>query len=217
MTLLPNFGAATFTQGTTITNPLFPLTPGTITAFHKDALEVDTRTTAVERNDVFVKFETRTITGVETVVVRDTAFDDRKMIEDTLDWYAQDDLGNVWYLGEIPVNHNYDNDGKFTGTDFGGGWETGVDGAVPGYNMEASPNIGDRYFQEFYAGVAEDEREVVATGLTITTNLGTFTGVTKILDTQALEPSAGAFKYFAPGVRRRSVPLPRRHSRHTRT
>jgi hypothetical protein len=38
-------------------------------------------------------------------VIRDTAYDNGVLIEDTLDWYAQDDFGNVWYLGEIAINY----------------------------------------------------------------------------------------------------------------
>jgi len=38
--------------------------------------------------------------GVSARVVLDTAYSDGILIEDTFDWYAQDDLGNVWYFGE---------------------------------------------------------------------------------------------------------------------
>ena len=32
--------------------------------------------------------------------VRDTRTSRGKLIEDTFDWYAQDNNGNVWYFGE---------------------------------------------------------------------------------------------------------------------
>ena len=40
------------------------------------------------------------ILGVQTTVLRDSAFDKALIVEDTLDYFAQDVTGNVWYLGE---------------------------------------------------------------------------------------------------------------------
>ena len=200
MPILPNFSAATFGNSTTINNRFFPLPGGTINSYGAELIDPDTGEEETERNDHFATFETKVIEGVEAVVVRDTAYADGLLVEDTLDWYAQDDEGNVWYLGEIATNYNYDDDGNFIGTDFDGSWQAGVDGASPGWIMRAAPKAGDSYFQEFYAGVAEDEGEVIATGLHIDTDFGSFDDVVKILDTSALEPGVGAYKYFAPGV-----------------
>ena len=196
----PTSAAATFGNSTNINNTFFPLPGGTINSYGAALIDPETGEEETERNDHFATFETKMIEGVEAVVVRDTAYADGVLVEDTLDWYAQDDEGNVWYLGEIATNYNYDDDGNFIGTDFGGSWEAGVDGASPGWIMRAAPMAGDSYFQEFYAGVAEDEGEVIATGLHVETDFGSFDDVVKILDTSALEPGVGAYKYFAPGV-----------------
>ncbi|MCV9962601.1 hypothetical protein OIU34_11895 [Pararhizobium sp. BT-229] len=200
MTLLPNFLAAKFGDPTNITNMFFPLPGGTINSYAAEIIDPETGEEETERNDHFATFDTKVIEDVEAVVVRDTAYADGLLVEDTLDWYAQDDEGNVWYLGEIATNYNYDDDGNFIGTDFDGSWEAGVDGAQPGWIMRAAPTTGDDYFQEFYAGVAEDEGEVIATGLHVETDFGSFDDVVQILDTSALEPGVGAYKYFAPGV-----------------
>jgi Ca2+-binding RTX toxin-like protein len=200
MAILPNFTAATFGNSTAINNQFFPLPGGTINSYSAAQIDPEAGEMETERNDHFATFETRTIEGVTVVVVRDTAYADGVLVEDTLDWYAQDDNGNVWYLGEIATNYNYNDDGEFIGTDFDGSWEAGVDGAAPGWIMRADPMPGDSYFQEFYAGVAEDEGLVIATGLDIETDFGSFQNVVKILDTSDLEPGVGAFKYFAPGI-----------------
>ncbi len=199
MTLLPKFSKAIFGDPTTITNSFFPLPEGTINSYAATIIDPETGEEETERNDHFATFDTKVIEGVEAVVVRDTAYADGLLVEDTLDWYAQDDEGNVWYLGEIATNYNYDDDGNFIGTDFDGSWQTGVDGAQPGWIMRAAPTAGDDYFQEFYAGVAEDEGEVIATGLHVDTDFGSFDDVVKILDTSALDPGVGAYKYYAPG------------------
>ena len=43
---------------------------------------------------------TRVIDGVTCVEVHDSVLTDGELTENTLDWFAQDKDGNVWYLGE---------------------------------------------------------------------------------------------------------------------
>jgi hypothetical protein len=83
----------------------------------------------------------------------------KKLAEKTFDYYAQDDEGNVWYLGEdtkelLPG-------GK---VDRSGSWLTGEDGAKPGLIMEADPRVPDAYRQECRSGEAEDLAWVVGRG-----------------------------------------------------
>ena len=200
MPVLPDLQDATFSDPSNVDNRFFPLPPGAINSYAAEIIDPETGEEEGERNDHFATFETKTIAGIETLVVRDTAYEDGILVEDTLDWYAQDDDGNVWYMGEIATNYNYDDEGEFTGTDFDGSWQAGVDGAAPGWIMRANPKPGDSYFQEFYPGVAVDEGEVIARGLSVETEFGSFDHVLKIRDTSSLEPGVGAFKYFAPGV-----------------
>ena len=117
------------------------------------------------------------------------------LIEDTDDWFAQDDSGTVWYFGEEVDNYSK---GKLK--DHAGSWEAGVDGAMPGIVMQARPTVGASYRQEYYFGEAEDAAEVVEVGLTITTPYGTFRDVIKIRETTALEPDVLEFKFYAPDV-----------------
>lgn len=77
-----------------VTNPYFPLKPGT--TFIYDG----TRDTQPRRAEVTVTSETKTITGVKCIVVRDVVTSNNALVEKTVDWYAQDADGNVWYFGE---------------------------------------------------------------------------------------------------------------------
>ncbi len=195
---LPDFRAAAFERGAPIDNPYFPLTPGTIRSYSgskEEGGEIET-----ESNDLFVTLETKKIKGVETTVVRDTAYHDGILVEDTLDWYAQDADGNVWYLGEIAYNYRYDDAGNYTSTDTDGSWTAGKGGAKPGWIMPAQPELGVSYYQEFARGIAEDEGRVEAVDEEVTITLDTYNDVLKTLDTTALEPTAREFKYYAPGV-----------------
>ncbi len=155
---------------------------------------------ATESNQVYVTYGTKDILGVQTTVVRDVAWDEGVLVEDTLDWYAQDTAGNVWYMGEFATNYEYDDEGNFIGTNTDGSWETGVDGALPGYLMPANPQVGDSYYQEFYLGEAEDEGEIVSLNESISIDLGNYENVLKTLDFTQLEPDVSEFKYYAPGI-----------------
>lgn len=196
---LPDFSAATFSSPLNIDNPYFPLAPGKTYTY--DVLNTDPDTGETESEVILVQVlnQTRLVAGVETQVVRDRVWLEGLLIEDTFDWYAQDDAGNVWYLGEEVTNFEYDDQGSLLGTTNEGAWETGVDGAQPGYIMPANPQVGDHYFNEFYPGEAEDHSEVVGLGETHTIPLASFDGVLHTRDFSLSFESYGE-KFYAPGV-----------------
>ena len=132
--------------------------------------------------------------GVKCVVVHDTVTLDGKMVEDTLDWYAQDKQGAVWYFGEATKEFK---SGGRTSTE--GSWEGGVKGAQPGIVMPAAPKPGDPYRQEFLSGEAEDMGQVVTTNETVTVPAGTYKNCVKTKDWSMLE-SGSEFKWYAKGI-----------------
>jgi len=173
-----------------INNDYFPLVPGTIYTYHAATADGE------EATVVSILHETKTILGVTCTIVRDVVSLDGVMIEDTYDWYAQDTDGNVWYFGEDVSN--YEN-GVFQ--DKEGSFKAGVDGALPGIVMLAHPVMEMPYRQEYYFNVAEDWGKVVATGLNVTTPMGSFMNCIKTADWNALEPDAPIeYKYYALGI-----------------
>ena len=153
-----------------------------------------------ERVETYVSYKTREVLGVKCTVVRDKAFLNGKLSEDTFDWYVQDKEGNVWYFGED--TKEYEN-GKVVSTK--GSWEAGVDGAKPGIVMEANPRVGDSYRQEYYEGEAEDMAEVLsldASGLNdaVSVPYGSFGDVLMTKEWNPLEPAVLEYKYYAPGT-----------------
>jgi hypothetical protein len=76
-----------------IDNPYLPFTAGTRWVYEGES------DGEIERIEVVVTDERRTVMGVDVTVVRDTVTVDGELVEDTLDWYAQDRDGNVWYFG----------------------------------------------------------------------------------------------------------------------
>jgi len=172
-----------------ISNPLFVAPVGARWVYEAHTDE------GVQRIEVSVLPETRTVWGTTVRVVRDTGYLDGVLEEDTRDYYAQDGQGNVWYMGEESLA--YDATGM---TSSAGSWEAGVDGALPGVVMLASPRTGDAYRQEYYSGQAEDFANVVALNETVNVPAGQFSGCLKTRDLSALEPDVDEYKFYCPGV-----------------
>jgi uncharacterized membrane protein YkoI len=172
-----------------INNPYLPFIPGTTTVFEGETEE------GSEHQETTVLHETRDIQGITATVVRDTVWLDGALKEDTYDWYAQDKDGNVWYLGED--TREYEN-GEVVSTE--GSWEYGVDGALPGIMMPGTPQVGDTFREEYYAGEAEDSGEVTSLSETASVQYGDFSNVVVIRERTPLEPDILEDKYYAAGV-----------------
>jgi hypothetical protein len=174
---------------TRIDNPYFPLTPGTTFIYEGQTAE------GFEHDEFAVTRNTRVIQGVTCVEVHDTVTLDGELTEDTLDWFAQDRDGNVWYFGE---NTHELEDGLITTID--GTFMAGVNGDKPGIIMKAHPAIGDFYRQEFSLANAEDFAETISLTETVTVPAGTFHNCLKSQETTPLETDLLEHKFYAPGV-----------------
>ena len=172
-----------------VDNPYFPLPPGTTFVYESHIGQ------HLQQNPVSVTHNTRVIDGVTCVEVHDTVMMDGQLTEDTLDWFAQDRDGNVWYFGEN--THELAN-GLIT--TIAGGFMAGVNNDKPGIIMEAHPAIGDFYRQEFSLNNAEDLAEIVSLTETVTVPVGTFHHCLKSKETESLDPNALEYKFYAPGV-----------------
>jgi hypothetical protein len=178
----PMLDAASFASS--VDNSFYPLVPGTV--FVYDAGE--------EHVEVTVLAETKEILGITCTVVHDQATIAGKVIEDTMDWFAQDADGAVWYMGEDTKEFN--DAGEVVSIE--GSWEAGRDGAKPGIIIPAIPTVGQTYRQEYYACHAEDMGEVLALDETATTPAGMYTGCLKTRDTTPLEPTVKEEKFYCP-------------------
>ncbi|MEO5886199.1 MAG: hypothetical protein ABIQ77_00920 [Anaerolineales bacterium] len=174
-----------------VDNPYFPLIPGST-----KVLEGMTEN-GLEHIEIKVLSETREVMGIQATIRQDTVYIGGELVEDTFDWFAQDKTGNVWYLGEDVSN--YEN-GQLT--DKAGSWEAGVDGALPGIIMYADPaaQLGKTYYQEYYAGEAEDAATLVSAGESVTVAAGSFENVVKTFDFTTLDSASLEHKYYATGI-----------------
>jgi hypothetical protein len=172
-----------------IDNPYMPFTPGS--KWRYEGMSDGVR----EINEVTVTDRHQRVLGIDAVVVHDVVESGGAVTEDTIDWYAQDKEGNVWYLGEQSKEFA---PGEPVST--AGSWEAGVDGALPGIVMPAVPRTGDAYRQEYYAGEAEDLMKVIATDHRATVEAGSYTSVVVTEEWNPLEPKVIENKSYARGV-----------------
>jgi len=133
--------------------------------------------------------------GIRATVVLDVATHHTRLLEKTFDWYAQDKLGNVWYLGEDTTAY-----GPGGRRDKSGSWEAGVEDAEPGLVMKTAPRILDTYRQEYLPGTAEDTAWTVGTTGSITVPFGPFRHVLTSLEATRVEPGLYDQKVYARGI-----------------
>lgn len=175
---------------TTIDNEYWPMEPGTQWVYREtgsgDPLTVVVTVTTATK---------KIANGITARVVRDTVTRGGEIVEDTFDWYAQDAVGNIWYLGEDTAEFE---NGEVVST--GGSFEAGVDGALPGIAMPADPRPGLAYRQEYLKGEAEDNGEVLSVREQADVPYGHAENVLLTKDTITIEPDVLEYKLYAPGV-----------------
>jgi hypothetical protein len=194
------FNPNNFSNPLNINNVLFPLVAGKTLIYNGNGEG------GCEQDRMAITNQTKTIAGVTARVVHDqvyvgaTCTGRLTLSEDTYDWYAQDNSTNVWYLGE----DSKDCDARGRCVQDPGSWQAGVDGAQPGLIMLANPHQGDHYFQEYYAGHAEDQASVDAVNINVMLTRPDayqprlFQHCIKTREYTRLEPGAVGYKYYCP-------------------
>jgi hypothetical protein len=183
----PKIDPAKFTSN--VTNKYWPMKPGTRWVYtgQKDGMP--------ERVEVTVTNQNKTVLGVHCVVISDVVTVNSTLAEKTVDWYAQDDKGNLWYFGEDTKEYK---NGIVTSTQ--GTWEAGVDNAKAGIVVQGNPGIGGFYRQEYRPGLAEDQAKVISLNGVERTPAGNYHNVLVTKDIDPLNPAKVEHKFYAPGV-----------------
>lgn len=176
--------------GNRIDNPYFPLAVGAGWLYRETAPGE-----TAQKVRVTVTPRTKEILGIDATVVHDAVRAQGELIENTFDWYAQDECGNVWYLGEDTTEYE---DGEPVST--AGSWEAGVNGALPGVIMPADSQVGLSYREEYYAGEAEDAAEVLSLEEQAQVPFGHFRNVLLTKNYTPLDPRVLEYKFYAKGI-----------------
>jgi hypothetical protein len=193
----PDVNPADFTCSG-VTNPFFPLTPGTIWTYTGESEGVPTSNT-VEVTCATLEIEVKNDAGqsigsVVTTVVHDTAFEDGDLVEETFDYFAIACDKTVWYFGADTM--------EFNPPSTEGTWREGVADADAGFIMLAHPKVGDRYFQEFAPGVAVDQAKVISLDGSACVPYQNFCSEELLLtkETSQLDPGVVENKFYASGI-----------------
>ena len=183
----PAIAQANFVK--TVNNPYYPLKPGrTFTYTGKnEKLSV--------RKEIVVSKKTRVVMGVTCIEVVDSVWVAGKLAQKTLEWYAQDKEGNVWYFGADAKQYK---SGKITGS--AGSWQAGVNGAQPGIIMRAKPTLGDNYRQNYLKGTVEDMGYVVSLDGALKVPYHAYKNLLITLQWSNLTPGIIENRYYAKGV-----------------
>ena len=120
-----------------VDNPYFPLEQGSEWTY--DGSDGTTTTVSVQPSNLVLGGVRVTVVATE---VQHPEFD----VDTTVDYYAQDRGGNVWWFGRQGV------------------WDVESDGAEAGLAMPASPRVGDGWRRAYLEGVVEDRLTVEAVG-----------------------------------------------------
>ncbi|MBB5791872.1 hypothetical protein [Jiangella mangrovi] len=178
-----------FTDPAAVTNPLFPVPPG------GQVIQLGQEEGEPLRVEVTTLPRTRTVTWadqrIEAVVSQYVAYRAGRIVEVALDYYAQDDDGGVWYLGEDVDNYT---DGVVA--DHEGSWLAGQDGPG-GLIMPAGPRRGDVFRPENIPDLVFEEVTVRDDDVTADGPRGPVGGAIATEEHQL--DGAVEHKVFAPG------------------
>ena len=137
-----------FSDPTTVDNPLFPISDlhSAVLLGNNEGHPIRIETTLMPYT-VTIDVDGQPVEALESQFV---AYEDGRIVEVATDWYAQDDDGAVWYLGEDVFNYE---DGVVADTE--GTWMAGRDGAPAAMIMPADPHGGEVFRPENIAGRAD--------------------------------------------------------------
>jgi hypothetical protein len=134
--------------------------------------------------------------AVKAAVVKDvvTNVKNGRVIERTVDYFAQDKAGSVYYFGEDVNEYRH---GHLVGHE--GQWRLGRDTKRPGVLMPPHPKLGDAFKAEAVPGITHETDHVVAVGKTKRVAGHTYHHVIKIRENAGPPPEV-EFKTYAPGT-----------------
>ncbi len=179
-----------FSDSTTITNPLFPISrlQSVVLNGRVDGKPFRTETTLLPDTRIIEWTEGQC---VKVLVSQYTAYLDGRIDEVALDFYAQADDGSVWYFGEDVFNYT---DGVVRDT--GGTWLAGKEGPAA-MIMPAAPQVGQVHRPENIPGLVFEEVAVARVSQRVAGPRGQIAGA--LVSRELHDDGSFSDKVFAPG------------------
>lgn len=190
-----DFDANNFANPTNIDNTYLPMKPGMRYTYEGTTVE-DDGTVVPHKVVINVTDLTKMIGGVRSLVTWDLDYSDGELVEAELAFFAQDNDGNVWRMGEYPEEYD---EGKFL---MAPTWIHGYEEARAGIMMQGKPQLGTPSYAQGWGPAVDwtDRGQVDQMGVETKVPAGQYKDVLVVAETSAAEPDAQQLKYYAPGV-----------------
>lgn len=191
---LEDLDSATFDNPTEINHKWFPMTPGTQYVYDGFTQEGPNK---IPHSIIFTVTDlTKEVAGIETVVAYIQDYSNQELVEAEIAFYAQDEDGNVWFLGEYPEVYEL---GKIVEAP---AWIPGLKGAKAGIVMKADPQLDTPSYAQGWGPAVKwsDRGRVVALGEEICVPVDCYEDVLVTEEFSQSEPDAFQVKYYAPDV-----------------
>jgi hypothetical protein len=189
-----DFESASFDSSASIDNQWFPQKPGTRLVFRGTTTEGKER--VLHRVVFTVTDLTKTIAGVRNVVLWERDYSAGKLSEAEIAFFAQDNDGNVWQLGEYPEEYEA---GKIVASPL---WIHGLQRAKAGLSMRAVPRTGTPSYSLGWGPAIgfNDRAKVLKIGQRTCVPHGCYKKVLIVDEYNPDEPGKHQLKYYARGV-----------------
>lgn len=191
---LPDISLVSFDNPTDIDNKYFPMTPGTHYVYEGFTEEAGRQ---IPHSIVFTVTDlTKEIQGIRTIVAYILDYSDGQLVEAEVAFYAQDNDGNVWFMGEHPEVYE---SGKMVESPT---WIPGLKGAQAGIVMKANPQLGESSYGQGWGPAVNwtDRGRVVGLGEQTCVPVDCYEDVLITEEFSQSEPDAYQVKYYAPGI-----------------
>ena len=197
--LLENIELHTFTNPTRIDNPWLPLHPGKQLVFEGYTTEEDDAGIPQEipHQVLFTATDlTKVIAGIRCFVSYELDYSAGELVERELVFFAQDDDGTVWHLGQHPEAFE---DGVLVEFPT---WLHGLEKARAGIMMQAHPTVGTPSYSQGLGPAVDytDRAQIEEMGSTVVVTYGTFNDTLLIAESSEAEEDAFQLKTYARGV-----------------
>jgi hypothetical protein len=177
-----------------VNNAWYPLRPGTQLVFRGTTEEGKKK---IPHRVIFTVTDlVKEIDGVRSVVLWDRDYSAGELVEAEIAFFAQDDGGNVWQLGEYPEEYE---DGEIVASPL---WVHGLQGARAGLTMRAVAKKGTPSYSLGWGPAVgfNDRARILKTGSKTCVPLRCYTNVLVTDEFNPDEPGKHQLKYYARGV-----------------
>lgn len=189
-----DFDPNNFDNPVNINNKWFPLKPGTQFIYEGETIEEGE--SVPHKIIITVTDLTKVIGGVRSVATWDRDYSEDELVEAELAFFAQDNDGNVWRMGEYPEEYE---GGQYT---ISPSWIHGFEEARAGIAMQVDPKLKTPSYSQGWGPAVDwtDRGQVDQMGVETCVPVTCYQDVLVIAETSQSEEGAFQLKFFAPNV-----------------